>query len=1129
MFKLEDFIDDYPEQNDPLIQDKLTNKRELNELAPNISERLLKRGDLYKHQKLFFRIFKNYPRSLILDRTGTGKTCEIISIAEYFKNIESQGKSPLDEFPHIRRILFLVKGPNLEYELRNQLVFKCTPEGTYDTFDIVNAKETRQRDNLITREIKEWYEINTFEAFANNLFKLSDAELIKSYSGTMIFIDEAQFLKSDSTNITADLEAERKKYQKFLENRTSKKQLFRPDVYNQIWRLTHLALRTQVYMATASPMINDPSEIVSKINLLLPANNQMDYRIDWNKVTKSELEPYFRGLISFVRELDTGIKITHVGKTNNVYYNTVEGEIKSQTVIYNTVMSKFQETSYERARTATNTSKTELTDSFYWNELSASNFVFPDGSWGGDFERKVKESNEEFKLTKVQLEREARGISNYVTLVRQDEYEPTELFEDYLSDINNIQKSSSKYADIVKRYSPNFGNKRGKAFIYSKMKSGSGLYILAMCLQAHGFERYSTTPAPLVLGKVKEDFPKKPRLAIITGSTQEAKRKAIMDLFNSYDNRNGDYIQILIGSEVTQAGINLNDVVNFEFASSGWHMSGLYQALSRILRATSHENLIREAKGIVNIDVFLHCAQTAAQYNNFLNKSYNYSEITAPGDLSTDDYSYLVSEDKDIRIKRVEHILVLCSVNYYINFYRNHRKEDKDYTQICFYQKCDTTPEIKVTPLNAENYWDTLNTSDTSTYDLYYTAEIIEYFKNLLTEVFRKVDYIHINDLEIGVIPKRYVIISLNKLSNTTFYNYLGIPLYLKFINDILFLDKNYETSNFDTTLLLALNTNFHAYLLKSDTSIDSKINEILKLKDEKSIIRELKNLPVQIKANLLEVSINKLYMGTVSIAETSIYNYYKSRIFVFNKPIGALAILYNIYERLRASNHKNYKAEFDKSLLNIDFNSTDGSKVIIHILYCTEFNDKYRNSTNYRKVIGELRVFDVNNLQWIQQLTPYEDWVYHYMCNYTVYNKLQEYESKSQIYGVISYDDTFSIRDTTKASDRLRLCTNVEDLPDKLYKAKFNYDMLTIKNDKDIEDMLDSLATKSTESFFNPDGTANIEKILYYYNLFEARLDKPKLCTQFEQYLIDSDLVFDLNESDYTTPIRIQNIKDLY
>lgn len=1170
MFRLEDFIADYPEQSDEQIQTKLTAKRELNELAPGVTETLNGRGEFYKHQILYYRIFKNYKRSLILDRTGTGKSCEIISIAEYFKNIESIGKNPLDEFPHIKKIIFLVKGPNIQDELRNQLVFRCTPEGTYDTQDILTTESNKRKENLITRAIKDWYEIEPFETFANKLHLKSDEQVRKEYSGTMIFIDEGQYLKSESDNIEAELIAEMKEFEEL--ERLKKKNAKKPNIYNQIWRLTHLVERSHVYIATATPMINDPKELSSKLNLLNPIDKQIKFRqFDWNTVTSAQLEPYIRGLISYVRELDTGITLVEEGKPANVYF----GDLRSQVIIYNTTMSQVQSNAYERARNSNHrqgiNGTEELGDSFYWNELSASNFVFPDGTWGGDFEVRIKKQDEEveeirqeFKeeekkirgkkpkketripnLGKVEVETNIKGISEYVRHGTGENFESTPEFRSYLSDINNIKQSSSKYYDIIRRYSrAHNGDKNiGKGFVYGKMKSGSGLYVLSLCLEAHGFDRFDNNftsfepNAELRRRVIKKDFVKKPRFALITGSTSGAIRKSIMELYNSYENRHGEYIQILLGSEVTQAGINLSDVVNFEFVSTEWHMSGSYQALSRILRATSHENLLRELRAtnpnaILEIKIYRHSASTVMQTINFNNTKYEFNKITGPGDLSTDIYAYLTSEDKDIRIKRIEHFLINNSVNFIINFTRNHRNYDKDYSPICYYEKCDKMPENKynVVPLNDTNRWDNLSISDTSTYDIYYVYEIVDYIISQFKEIFKIKSTYTLDELtkltQFQKIPIKYFVIAANSINNRNiiFLDRQGSPTYMGFRCNVFYLINKYFNTPTYTDLyysmnkIITTNSSFKDYVKTLVVKIDvyDRLNRLFESAGREIKDSEIESLGIDEKAELLEKSISHIEVGEATDFDNYIYDFYKYLIFVFNKPVQALAVV-NSLERMSTASGKKLKKEFEEKFFGLDFNATDGTRVIIHTMYNLQTTKgNYNDSITYKSIIGRIRIYDPNLGGWIVNTTESEDLVYKYMCNYAIYLNLELYEEKGT-YGIITYNDKFLVKDTkdeTETRNKGRNCIHFEkiDLIDILYRS--DYVDTEIKDVVNIEQKLATLHQKASGFEFNVE---DMNKINFYYYMLQD--STANLCEILQNHLEAIGSIFYTKDADYTEP----------
>ena len=125
---LEDFIAVYPNFDDPQIQTLLTNKKEFDELKAQVKEKPPKRGEYYLHQRYFIRFLRASDVVVNIQETGTGKTCAFVGAAEYFlsKNI-------------CRHIFILEKGPTTIYEMKNQILCKCTA-GVYET-EMVRKKE----------------------------------------------------------------------------------------------------------------------------------------------------------------------------------------------------------------------------------------------------------------------------------------------------------------------------------------------------------------------------------------------------------------------------------------------------------------------------------------------------------------------------------------------------------------------------------------------------------------------------------------------------------------------------------------------------------------------------------------------------------------------------------------------------------------------------------------------------------------------------------------------------------------------------------------------------------------------------------------------------------------------------
>ena len=106
------------------------------------------------------------------------------------------------------------------------------------------------------------------------------------------------------------------------------------------------------------------------------------------------------------------------------------------------------------------------------------------------------------------------------------------------------------------------------------------------------------------------------------------------------ENIDGEYIQIIIASQMARDGINLRNVLRGYIMTPGWHESGMYQALSRFIRADSHNDLIKRNGG-EKIDIRLY--RLAAVVEEKEKCLYNKKNIIS---YSVDIDNYLKSEEK---------------------------------------------------------------------------------------------------------------------------------------------------------------------------------------------------------------------------------------------------------------------------------------------------------------------------------------------------------------------------------------------------------------------------------------------------------------------------------------------------
>ncbi len=180
--------------------------------------------------------------------------------------------------------------------------------------------------------------------------------------------------------------------------------------------------------------------------------------------------------------------------------------------------------------------------------------------------------------------------------------------------IEKIREYSCVYAntltDIVQ-------NPKENIFVYNKYVQGSGAILFSELLKLVGYQRSRGYDNIDERKKGKEnkdeddddldeddidispeDLERKPRFAIITGETvSEAEVGRVVDkLFNDPKNKYGEYIQVIVGSQIIGEGKSLMNVRQIHIQTPHWNNSETEQAIARGIRAFSHEDLPAEER-----------------------------------------------------------------------------------------------------------------------------------------------------------------------------------------------------------------------------------------------------------------------------------------------------------------------------------------------------------------------------------------------------------------------------------------------------------------------------------------------------------------------------------------------------
>lgn len=631
-------IPDYPKQNDPEIQPKIAAKEEFQEYAGKPDERLSPEKPFFNQQILVMYLMRFLNVLLLYHRAGTGKTITFArSTEDYIDRMNNDGT--------IGRVIYLSPSGSLEQETKSQLVFRY-PNSRYWSPEIENAESIKSRKNKITRAVGRYYDFSTYEKFYKAHRDKSRSALINEFSRKYFIFDEFQLVNDKS-------EQGREIY-------TWLKDLIR----DLIWPVA----RIKLLICTATPIIDNVRELVKFANILNPEDVKGTLTSD-DPDMEEKIRTWFIGKVSYVRELDTGIRIQYRGAklTEDSYQVTESGE-----------MGIFQSIVYTKALV-------EHGSANVWQYTrEASDFTFPDGSSGREGAEKYFTSLEDDSFespllvdflkpkTKCKCSKKVEDllkVPNFKEKIDEDVWEDMgEYYQRILCDckqktLENIGKLSIKarlFIESLFRIWKNAYPRKGVTYAYFESVE-VGVAPLSICLEVMGFERYRYSKGDIKLSGIT--ISKKLRYIPIIGKKHD--KKSILsarDIINHEQNVEGEYIEVVLGSQATRVGLNFYNTINIARYSPWWNPGSSYQAISRAIRATSHETMRRkmeEEMGTderITVNIYQHCAIPLS-----ISKALHYLHL-----LITDDEE--LSEDEVDEKKGIEDYFPEKDLRLYLGF-----------------------------------------------------------------------------------------------------------------------------------------------------------------------------------------------------------------------------------------------------------------------------------------------------------------------------------------------------------------------------------------------------------------------------------------------------------------------------
>jgi hypothetical protein len=1086
--ELADLIPDYPTLEDPLFAGKLIAKREFSELKLSRDQEPVGPGELFRSQLFVKRILAEHSTvdaQLVIHDVGTGKTCAAAAVAEAVKNkLIGPGR---------KRALIVVKGDTVEQSFKDNLIHICTT-GEYLPATDRELTVSGQR-NLVTKNVNVYYEIVHYIELAKTIDKLTPEEIKREYSDRVMIFDESHNLRMGY------FAPSRKKGALSEEER----EMANLKVYDRIWDMLHFAKRKKVLLLSATPVVDRPEEFGLQMNLLLPENLQIPSDYDWENPTVESLEEYLRGMITFVRS-STDVPIVRDQGVLVELENPLGGDkLKIKLVL--SEMSEDQDLQYQRysggnvnpneesdLTEAVESSEEKAASAFRRNERYASMFIFP-RTLAEDIQvqdilddESLTDPERDRLIRQIDLKRDAVGTTAFNSRIKVDKTGDFSIIPDadggpgYLADSlmdpepneqDRLRILSAKVHTIIEEVR---ANPKELAFIYTEFVKGPGAILIGLSFENRGFARYNNEQlygSQVQHGSSSSSgsgrpikMSKKKRYAVISGSSKPAYIKNTLEVFRSPENRYGDYIQVLIGSNVTREGISFKNVRQVHVAHPFWNDVPVYQAIGRAFRERAQADLLPEERYV---------------------KVYKHAAIRPGGSLDTVDIQmYSWAEGKRYRISRVLRIAKRIATDCALNKARNQQRGEEDYSRGCDYDKCAYTcvgSDVDANEEVVESF-----PADDSTYFLYYSNEVMTQIKSQIKALFKTEVSLSLEQIIAATKhDDKYILRALNEIirHNEAVYAEFGQVAFLKEVGNSYFLQ-------FDITgPEEALGKYTHALTVSNHKPLAEFIAP-LQEEEDNHVIAELEAMDVadplldeniiatreEIKAKLLERSL----LARVQGVETPLHRHVTD-------------LLLNRW----------YVIDQDP------FTSAETEIVFHDILTRMIDRSLYGSTTKSKDNAGRIRILDGD--QW-RFVTSEESTVY--------YDQIQEIDDRRRmdrfanepVYGTIStIDGIFRIERAVDTTDRRkikrgRICTHllVKDLIGILDSIGLQPPVSSSqrRNHPTRNQMVDSLSKNAYK-------TTNFEEIsdedvLFMYQW--ALSDRNFMCAEIRRYLEDHNLL---------------------
>ena len=590
----------YPNSNDINISDNIKDRFEFD--IPVIKEKNSCDNTDFKlaPYQIFLKNFicndTPYNSILIYHGTGTGKTCSAVGIAENFRDIY--------QLPENR--IIILSPDKIKQGWYNNIYNpkKLNDQCTSDTYkNLINDEGNIDKNR--NKLVKKYYEFYGYLEFANRIRDIYDDKCTIEYDNDIIKlpITKIKPVKKENIDIGVSVKWKENKIEKvgivkeikkisdkfkyICDKKYSNRVLIIDEAHNirgddsessddtikYIKLLVENTRNLKLILLTATPVYNEANEIVELLTLLY-ANDKRDYSKIKNVfkddilIDDEGLSRYSRGYISFIKGESEDKFPKRLYPTENIIKI---GELP----IYKCDMDPIQSKIYKMIYDSLKIDILKFEDEKKLTQCS--NIVYP---------------NKSNKIDKYYGKYGLKTICEYSSSKKMYKYRNgvEKIFE---------YKNIGKYSCKIKNLLDNIENSEGIVFVYSRYIQ-SGVIPIILALEQNGYNNYSKNIFDINSDKYKGNY-----ITITADNDLSGNYKELLKICTSFENRNGEKIKIIIGSEVASEGLDLKNIRSIHVIEPWYHLKRLEQIIGRGIRYCSHKDLLQEQN---NTTIYLYSA-----------------------------------------------------------------------------------------------------------------------------------------------------------------------------------------------------------------------------------------------------------------------------------------------------------------------------------------------------------------------------------------------------------------------------------------------------------------------------------------------------------------------------------------